>query len=59
MLRDDSVFEEDRMDIHKNARLTPKGRAELVRRISDGQSKAEVARAFGLSRRFGLAGTRR
>ena len=29
------------MNIHKNARLTPKSRAELARRMTDGQSAAE------------------
>jgi hypothetical protein len=32
------------MNIHKNARLTPKSRAELVRRLAVGQSKVGVAR---------------
>lgn len=36
------------MNIHKNARLTPKSRAELVRRIASGQSKSQVAQAFGI-----------
>jgi transposase-like protein len=37
------------MDIHKNARLTPHSRAELVRRVfSEGQSKAAVASALGI-----------
>ena len=37
------------MDVHKNARLTPLSRAELVRRVlSEGQSKASVATAFGV-----------
>ena len=36
------------MNIHKNARLTPKSRAELVRRIGEGQDEATVARAFGV-----------
>ena len=37
------------MDIHKNARLTPLSRAELVRRVlQDGHSKAAVAAAFGV-----------
>jgi hypothetical protein len=32
------------MDIHKNARLTPRGRAELVRRVLElGQSRKAVA----------------
>lgn len=37
------------MDIHKNARLTPHSRAELVRRVlDDKQSVAAVAMAFGI-----------
>lgn len=38
------------MDIHKNARLTPHSRAELVRRVRDGgQRRAAVAASFGIS----------
>jgi transposase InsO family protein len=36
------------MNVHKNARLTPRSRADLVRRIGEGQSGTEVARAFGI-----------
>ena len=36
------------MDVHKNARLTPKGRAELVRRVEAGQGVTAVALAFGV-----------
>jgi transposase InsO family protein len=37
------------MDVHKNARLTPHSRAELVRRVvEEGQSPKAVATAFGL-----------
>jgi len=37
------------MDIHKNARLTPHSRAELVRRVLDlGQTPKAVAAAFGV-----------
>ncbi len=36
------------MNIHKNARLTPKSRAELVRRLAAGQSNAGVAADFGI-----------
>jgi transposase InsO family protein len=37
------------MDIHKNARLTPHSRAELVRRVvSQGQMPKAVATAFGV-----------
>jgi transposase InsO family protein len=40
---------ENRLDIHKNARLTPHSRAELVRRVLvEGQSKTKVAAAFGV-----------
>ena len=54
------------MDIHKNARLTPHSRAELVRRVlCDGQNTTTVAAAFGVCertvrkwmRRFELEGT--
>jgi len=35
------------MDTHKNARLTPKGREEMVRAVVDGgRAKAAVARQF-------------
>ncbi len=37
------------MDMHKNARLTPLGRAELVRRVlEEGQPHSAVAAAFGI-----------
>ena len=37
------------MDIHKNARLTPHSRAELVRRVlEEGQTRKAVATAFGV-----------
>ena len=37
------------MDIHKNARLTPHSRGELVRRVLvEGQTAKSVATAFGL-----------
>src|SRR5690606_28367159 len=35
--------------MHKNARLTPKGREVLVQRLQSGQRVAEVAQAKGLS----------
>ena len=35
--------------MHKNARLTPKGREVLIRRLQSGQRVAEVAQAMGLS----------
>jgi transposase InsO family protein len=38
------------MDVHKNARLTPKGREEMVRAVvDDGQSKAAAAYRFNTS----------
>jgi hypothetical protein len=38
-------FAEDRMDTHKNACLTPKGREEMVRAVVEGGlSKAAAAR---------------
>jgi transposase InsO family protein len=36
------------MNIHKNAALTPKSRGDVARRIAEGRSKAEVAKAFGI-----------
>ncbi len=36
---------------HKNARTTPLGRAEMVRRIREGQPVAAVAAGFGISER--------
>jgi transposase-like protein len=37
------------MNIHKNARLTPYRRGELVQRLTAGETGAAVARAFGVS----------
>ena len=40
------------MDTHKNARLTPKGREEMVRAVVDrGMSKAAAARQFNTTPR--------
>ena len=40
-------FAEDRMDTHKNAPLTPKGREAMVRYVTEGgMSKAAAARQF-------------
>jgi transposase InsO family protein len=55
------------MNIHKNARLTPRGRERIVRQIENGQSAQAVAQAAGICprtvrkwvdryRRAGLAG---
>lgn len=42
------------MNVHKNARLTPAGRALLVKRVrEDRQAVAEVAAALGVSERTG------
>src|SRR5471032_2610516 len=42
-----SVIRGDRMDTHKNAALTPKGREMMVRAVVDfGLSKAAAARQF-------------
>src|SRR5580704_2616739 len=47
MLPNLSASLENRMDTHKNARLTPKGREEMVRAVVDfGLSKAAAARRF-------------
>jgi transposase len=61
---------ENRMDVHDNARLTPRGREAMVRSVVDGGlTQAEAARRFNTSaktvgkwvRRFradGVAGLR-
>jgi transposase InsO family protein len=42
------VSKEDRMNIHKNARLTPLGRVRLVRQVLSGQTPEAAARAAGV-----------
>ena len=43
-------FAEDRMDTHKNARLTPKGREQMVRAVvGGGLGKAAAARQLPAS----------
>jgi len=37
------------MDVHQNARTTPRSRAEIVRRVQSGQRPAVVAAAMGVS----------
>ena len=37
------------MNMHENARLTPKGREVLVRRLERGERAVDVARAMGVS----------
>jgi transposase InsO family protein len=39
---------EDRMNVHKNARLTPHGRERIVRLIESGQTPEAAARAAGV-----------
>lgn len=39
------------MNVHKNAKLAPAGRALLVQRVAGGESRRRVAQAFGMSER--------
>ena len=41
--------QEDRMNVHKNARLTPKGRKILIARLQRGEHPSDVAAAMGVS----------
>ena len=43
---------DDPVHVHKNAKLTPAGRAVLVKRIEAGELVEVVARAMGVSVRF-------
>src|SRR5690606_26533765 len=43
-----SVSTEDRMNVHKNARLTPWGRERLARAVLSGQTPEAAARAAGV-----------
>src|ERR1044071_486093 len=63
------LFPEDRMNVHKNARLTPHGRERIVRLVEGGQTAKAVGEAGGVCprtvrkwveryRREGLAGLR-
>ena len=45
---DFSDSSEDRMNIHKNARLTPLGRERIVNEVSSGQTPEAAARAAGV-----------
>jgi hypothetical protein len=46
------------MDTHKNARLTPKGREEMVRAVVDcGLTKAAAARQFNTTPKTSLSGS--
>ncbi len=42
------LFPEDRMNVHKNARLTPRGRERIVRQIESGQTPKAVGLAVGV-----------
>jgi transposase InsO family protein len=61
------LFPEDRMNVHKNARLTPHGRERIVQQVQSGQTPKAVGEAAGVCprtvrkwvdryRREGLAG---
>ena len=39
---------EDRMNVHKNARLTPRGRGRIVGQVASGQTPEAVAEAAGV-----------
>jgi transposase InsO family protein len=43
-----SSQEKDRMNVHKNARLTPYGRERIARRVSDGETPKAVGAAAGV-----------
>ena len=38
----------NRMNMHKNARLTPRGRERIVRQVESGQTPEAVAEAAGV-----------
>jgi transposase InsO family protein len=42
------LLEEDRMNVHKNARLTSRGRERIVRLVASGQTPKAVAQAVGV-----------
>jgi hypothetical protein len=46
------------MNVHKNARLTPRGRERIVRQVESGQTPEAVAEAVGVCpRTFGSGST--
>jgi transposase len=45
------LFPEDRMNVHKNARLTPHGRERIVRLVESGQTPKAVSEAAGVCSR--------
>jgi transposase InsO family protein len=48
-LEEQKLAKEDRMNIHKNARLTPRGRELLIWRLERGEHPLDVATAMGAS----------
>src|SRR3984957_16573034 len=42
------LFPEDRMNVHKNARLTPRGRERIARQVASGQTPKAVSEAAGV-----------
>ena len=46
---------ENRMNMHKNARLTPRGRERIVRQVASGQTPEAVAEAAGICPRTDIA----
>jgi hypothetical protein len=42
------LFPKDRMNVHKNARLTPRGRERIVRQIKSPQPPQAVGLAAGV-----------
>ena len=50
-LRHFSLVEEDRLNIHKNARLTPIGRERLVMAVLSGQTPEAAVRTAGVCQR--------
>lgn len=52
MLQDTVIPKENRMNMHKNARLTPKGREAMVRAVvDDGDTSTAVAKRFAVTRK--------
>jgi transposase len=45
------IFTENRMNVHKNARPTPRGRERIVRQVGGGQTPKAVAEAARVCRR--------
>jgi transposase InsO family protein len=43
-----AILERDRMNVHKNARLTPRGRERIVELVASGQTPKAVSEAVGV-----------